>query len=70
VNLKKLAASLAVATATFAMGTAHAVPVALELAVVIDVSDSVSATEYFLQRDGYEARRTAGFPLERSAMVV
>ena len=36
-----------------ASGTAHAVPVNLELALVIDVSGSVSTGEYDLQMDGY-----------------
>ncbi len=39
--------------ATLSLGIAQAVPVALELALVIDVSGSVNATEYNLQRQGY-----------------
>ena len=55
-NVKK---KMALAAAGSAMALAfaspvHAVPVALELALVIDVSGSVDATEYVTQRDGYE----------------
>ena len=33
--------------------SSHAVPVALELSLLVDVSGSVDATEFALQRDGY-----------------
>lgn len=61
-NLKKIAAAAAIAGAMFGVGgTAHAIPVAVELALLVDVSGSVSATEYNLQRNGYiNAFRDAG----------
>jgi hypothetical protein len=51
---KKLAISLTVAASAlgFASG-AQAVPVALELALLVDVSGSVSTSEYTLQKQGY-----------------
>ncbi|HEY9208461.1 MAG TPA: DUF1194 domain-containing protein [Acidovorax sp.] len=51
---KKLAISLTVAASAlgFASG-AQAVPVALELALLVDVSGSVDAGEYALQKQGY-----------------
>lgn len=53
-QFKKLALAAACTAAALGwMGTAHAVPVATELALVIDVSGSVSATEYALQLNGY-----------------
>lgn len=52
---KLLAAAACAGAACCSLGTAHAVPVAMELALVIDVSGSVDASEYTLQRDGYEA---------------
>jgi hypothetical protein len=54
-NLKRLAAAAALAVAALGSGTAHATNVALELALVIDVSGSVDATEFNLQRNGYAA---------------
>jgi hypothetical protein len=39
--------------ALMAAGSAHAVPVDLELSLVIDVSGSIDASEYNLQMDGY-----------------
>lgn len=39
----------------FIAASASAVPVTLELALLVDVSGSVDATEYGLQRDGYKA---------------
>jgi hypothetical protein len=53
-NIKKtlLAAAFAVPM-TFAATQSHAVPVALELSLVIDVSGSVDGTEYDLQKNGY-----------------
>ena len=53
-KIKKLVAATALATAMIGFGTsAQAVPVALELALLIDVSGSVDATEYGLQKTGY-----------------
>lgn len=53
-SLKQLAAATTLAFGAWTgMGTAHATPVALELALVIDVSSSVNNNEYLLQRDGY-----------------
>ena len=48
--LKKLAAAAAIAVGS--MGSAYAIPVALELSLVIDVSGSISAAEYNTQRAG------------------
>jgi len=45
------AAAFAVSVAT----SAYAVPVALELSLVIDVSGSIDTAEYNLQTDGYQA---------------
>lgn len=54
-NLKRKAISaLAAIGLAGAIGSAQAVPVALELSLVIDVSGSVDATEYNLQRQGYQ----------------
>lgn len=53
-KLKKIALACAIATGVFgAASSAHAVPVALELALLIDVSGSVDANEYALQKTGY-----------------
>lgn len=53
-KLKKIALACAIATGVFGAATsAHAVPVALELALLIDVSGSVDANEYALQKTGY-----------------
>jgi hypothetical protein len=49
---KSLAAAATLAAGVFT-GSAQAVPVALELSLVIDVSGSVSSSEYDLQRQGY-----------------
>lgn len=54
-NLKRLAAAAALTAAALGGGVAHATPVALELALVIDVSGSVDSAEFQLQRDGYRA---------------
>lgn len=55
-----LAGTLASATMLFA-GPSSAVPVALELALLVDVSGSVDATEYALQKSGYvQAFQNAG----------
>ena len=51
-KLKHLIAAAAIAVGGW--GSAHATPVALELSLVIDVSGSVSAAEYNLQRQGYQ----------------
>lgn len=55
--MKKLTNALAIAALVGSgagfLPTAHAVPVALELALLVDVSGSVSATEYALQKSGY-----------------
>jgi hypothetical protein len=54
-KLKKLAIAAATcAGALGLLGTAQAVPVALELSLVIDTSGSVSTAEYNLQRQGYQ----------------
>lgn len=50
-KLKKLVAAAAIGLGL--MGSANAVPVALELSLVIDVSGSISDTEYNTQRNGY-----------------
>lgn len=49
---KLLAAAVTVACATFATH-ARAVPIALELQLLVDVSGSVSTSEFNLQRTGY-----------------
>lgn len=52
-KLNKLATAL-MATALIGFGSsAQAVPVALELALLVDVSGSVDSTEYNLQKTGY-----------------
>ncbi len=43
----------AIGLASLAPINAHAVPVALELILLVDVSGSVDATEYDLQKQGY-----------------
>jgi len=50
---KALAAVSVAAAGSFAAAPTHAVPVALELALLVDVSGSVNATEYNLQKQGY-----------------
>ncbi|MFY9510700.1 MAG: DUF1194 domain-containing protein [Rubrivivax sp.] len=52
-KFRKLAAAIGLALGM--VGSAQAVNVALELSLVIDVSPSVDAVEYALQRDGYVA---------------
>jgi hypothetical protein len=52
-SVKKLLVAAASAAAIFGAGSAKAVPVALELALLVDVSGSVDATEFNLQRQGY-----------------
>jgi hypothetical protein len=52
-KMKKIAAALLVAGATFAPMTANAVSVGLELLLLVDVSGSVDANEYNLQKTGY-----------------
>lgn len=55
-NLKRKAISaLAAFGLAGAIGGAQAVPVAVELALVVDISGSVITTEYDLQMDGYAA---------------
>lgn len=51
--LKKSVAAAAFAASVFGTGQAGAVPVALELALLVDVSGSVDTTEYNLQKTGY-----------------
>jgi len=48
-----LCALAAVVLALFPVSPARAIPVGLELALVVDVSGSVDATEFATQRDGY-----------------
>ncbi|MFY9512584.1 MAG: DUF1194 domain-containing protein [Rubrivivax sp.] len=52
-RFKQLAAAAALVAGS-ALGTAQAVPVALELSLVIDVSGSIDANEYNLQAQGYK----------------
>ncbi len=52
-GLKKFAAGALVALGIFGAGSAAAVPVALELALLVDVSGSVDSNEYNLQKQGY-----------------
>ncbi len=47
------AVALMTLSGLFAAQTAQAVPVALELALLVDVSGSVSSSEYDLQKSGY-----------------
>lgn len=51
-TLKKLAAAAAFALMGFGT-SAHATPVAVELALLVDVSGSVDSAEYALQKSGY-----------------
>jgi Protein of unknown function (DUF1194)/PEP-CTERM motif len=53
VKLKNWTASLLGAAAVVAAGPASAVPVGLELMILVDVSGSVDASEYNLQKQGY-----------------
>jgi len=50
---KFLSLSVAALAAATLGGNAQAVPVSLELALLVDVSGSVNATEYNLQKTGY-----------------
>lgn len=50
---KKLIAKLAFAAAALVSGSALATPVGLELVLLVDVSGSVSSSEYNLQKAGY-----------------
>ncbi|MBN8508628.1 MAG: DUF1194 domain-containing protein [Burkholderiales bacterium] len=52
-KLKKSLAALLGAGALVAAGPASAIDVALELALIVDVSGSIDATEYGLQKNGY-----------------
>jgi hypothetical protein len=52
-KLKNWVASVLAAAAVLAAGQASAVPVGLELMLLVDVSGSVDATEYTLQKTGY-----------------
>jgi hypothetical protein len=52
-KIKKLVTASFLAAAMLGAGNASAIPVALELALLVDVSGSVDATEYNLQRSGY-----------------
>lgn len=52
-KLKKVAAIATIATATMASGMANATSVGLELLLLVDVSGSVSTSEYNLQKQGY-----------------
>lgn len=54
-NLKLTLSTLGVAlAAAFGVGSAQAVPVALELSLVVDVSGSVDGSEYQTQMQGYK----------------
>jgi hypothetical protein len=53
IMMKKLLASVCGAAALFASAPASAVPVGLELVLLIDVSGSVDNGEYNLQKSGY-----------------
>lgn len=52
-KIKALAAASVLALGTLTAGTASATAVALELALLVDVSGSVDANEYNLQKNGY-----------------
>ena len=52
-NVKSLVAGVAFATAAFSMSAQAATVVDVELSLLVDVSGSVNATEFALQRDGY-----------------
>ncbi len=52
-KMKKIAAALLVAGASLAPMAANAASVGLELLLLVDVSGSVSGTEYALQKTGY-----------------
>lgn len=52
-NFKKIAAAAFATAALFGGANAHAIPVATELALLVDVSGSVDNSEYSLQKNGY-----------------
>ena len=53
-KLNKLASATALAATLIGFGSsAHAIPVSLELALLVDVSGSVNDAEYALQKGGY-----------------
>ena len=52
-NAKKLMAGVAVVGALAFSAEANAIPVSLELVLAVDVSGSVSGSEFALQRTGY-----------------
>jgi len=52
-SVGKFATAAAFAASVAYMPTASAIPVALELALIVDVSGSVNSTEYNLQKLGY-----------------
>ncbi len=52
-KLSTTAGALAIAFGGLAAAPAHAIPVSVELALLVDVSGSVSASEFNLQRSGY-----------------
>ena len=52
-TLTRTAAAAAIALGAFAAAPAHAIPVSVELALLVDVSGSVSTSEFNLQRTGY-----------------
>lgn len=54
-KLKHWAVSALTAASLAGFGSAQAVPVAAELALVIDVSGSVDSSEYLLQMNGYRS---------------
>lgn len=51
--MKKILLVAAFAASTFGALNANAIPVSLELALLVDVSGSVDSTEYNLQKTGY-----------------
>lgn len=53
--MKKLTPSIIACVGAFAPFTASAIPVGLELALLTDVSGSISSREYRLQKNGYVA---------------
>lgn len=60
-KFKHIMAALSAAAMSVVATPSHAVPVDLELQLLVDVSGSISGGEFNLQRDGYEAAfRDAG----------
>lgn len=53
-KIRQMLGAVAGAAAMLLGGQASATPVALELALLVDVSGSVDSSEYALQRDGYK----------------